>query len=178
MLLYLSLSFQTPFPSLTFMCFYEDPVSGQWHFLSAILLASSTTGSADQPHPTIHSNPLLVVRVMKTKLSHSIFSYQHQRHPTIHSTCQRQHLAQSHKMWWSRVLFRERWLIIMIIYKNENVPPFTSLFSVSDHKDLLYLVTIAVGRFPELSLSLFSGTSEMERNIPASQKIFIAAHST
>ena len=56
MLLYLSLSFQTPFPSLTFMCFYEDPVSGQWHFLSAILLASSTTGSADQPHPTIHSN--------------------------------------------------------------------------------------------------------------------------
>ena len=37
----------------------------------------------------------------------------------------------------------------------------------SDLKDLFYLVTIAVGWFPELSLSLFSGTSEMERNIPA-----------
>ena len=55
----------------------------------------------------------------------------------------------------------------MIIYQNENVPPFSSLFPFSDHKDLFYLVTIAVGRFPELSLSLFSGTSEMERNIPA-----------
>ena len=57
----------------------------------------------------------------------------------------------------------------MIIYQNKNVPPFSSLFPVSDHKDLLFLVTIAVGRFPELSLSLFYGTSEMERNIPASK---------
>ena len=64
------------------------------------------------------------------------------------------------------------------LYQNENFPPFSSLFPFSDHKDLLYLVTIAVGRFPELSLSLFYGTSEMERNIPASQRIFIAAHST